>query len=138
MIKRKMLAKKLKELCSAAPPNRWQQRAVAEPMRAVFCGSPDFAVPALDAVVDAGFDVPLVVSQPDRVRGRRGKATPTPVRARGVERGLDTAVLERGKANRVALYERVLALEPDIVLVVAFGHIVREPLLHGGARLGGA
>ncbi|HKK72270.1 MAG TPA: methionyl-tRNA formyltransferase [Candidatus Krumholzibacteria bacterium] len=104
-------------------------------MRAVFCGSPDFAVPALDAVVDAGFEVPLVVSQPDRVRGRRGKATPTPVRARGVERGLDTAVLERGKANRVALYERVLALEPDIVLVVAFGHIVREPLL-GGARLG--
>ncbi len=104
-------------------------------MRAVFCGSPDFAVPALDAVVDAGFDVPLVVSQPDRVRGRRAAPTPTPVRGRALERGLDTAVLERGKANRVALYDRVLALEPDIVLVVAFGHIVREPLL-SGPRLG--
>ena len=100
-------------------------------MRAVFCGTPEFSVPGLDAMLDAGVDVPLVVSQPDRVRGRRAAPTPTPVRARALERGVDTAVLERGKANREALYERVLALDPDVVVVVAFGHIVREPLLTG-------
>ena len=100
-------------------------------MRAVFCGTPDFAVPALEAVVAAGIDVPLVVSQPDRVRGRRAEPTPTPVRARAMRLGLESTVLERGKDERAALYDRVLGLRPDIVLVVAFGHIVREPLLHG-------
>ena len=103
-------------------------------MRAVFCGTPDFAVPGLDAMLDAGLDVPLVVSQPDRVRGRRAAPTPTPVRARALERDVPTAVLERGKAAREALYEQVLGLDPDVV-VVAFGHIVREPLLTG-PRLG--
>mgnify|MGYP001042378860 CR=1 FL=1 len=100
-------------------------------MRAVFCGTPEFSVPGLDAMLDAGLDVPLVVSQPDRVRGRRQAPTPTPVRARALERGVESTVLERGRANRDELYERILDLEPDIVVVVAFGHIVREPLLHG-------
>lgn len=100
-------------------------------MRAVFCGTPEFSVPGLDAMLDAGLDVPLVVSQPDRVRGRRQAPTPTPVRARAIERGLETAVLEKGKATREALYARILDLRPDVVVVVAFGHIVREPLLHG-------
>lgn len=104
-------------------------------MRVVYCGTPDFAVPSLQALVDAGFDVPLVVSQPDRVRSRRGKPEPSAVRARALELGLATAVLERGRVAREELYSRILDLEPDVIAVVAFGHIVREPLLHG-ARLG--
>ena len=104
-------------------------------MRVVFCGTPDFAVPSLQALVDAGVEVPLVVSQPDRVRGRRGRPSPSPVRARALQLDLPTAVLERGKAARSALYDRILGLEPDVVAVVAFGHIVREPLL-SGPRLG--
>ena len=98
-------------------------------MRAVFCGTPEFAVPSLEATVDAGVDVPLVVSQPDRVRGRRGKPTPSPVRARALELGLETAVLEKG--GRADLYARILDTKPDLVVVVAFGHIIREPLLTG-------
>jgi methionyl-tRNA formyltransferase len=102
-------------------------------MRAVFCGTPEFAVPSLDALVEAGFELPLVVSQPDRVRGRRGRPTPSPVRARALELGLETVVLEKG--HRDELYRRVLATDPDVVVVVAFGHIIREPLLTG-ARFG--
>jgi methionyl-tRNA formyltransferase len=102
-------------------------------MRAVFCGTPEFAVPSLAALVAAQIDVPLVVSQPDRVRGRRGKPTPAPVRARALELGLRTAVLEKGA--RDDLYRDILGTDPDVVVVVAFGHIIREPLL-SGARLG--
>jgi methionyl-tRNA formyltransferase len=102
-------------------------------MRAVFCGTPDFAVPSLGVIVDAGIEVPLVISQPDRVRGRRGRPMPSPVRARALELGLETAVLEKGGRN--ALYQQILSLDPDVVVVVAFGHIIREPLLTG-ARFG--
>ena len=104
-------------------------------MRVVFSGTPDFAVPSLDALVWEGFEIPLVVSQPDRVRGRRGQPEPSPVRARAHALGLATAVLERGRAAREELYARILDCRPDVVVVVAFGHIVREPLLHA-ARLG--
>lgn len=54
---------------------------------------------------------------------------PTPVRARARALGLEETVLERGA--RKALYERVLGLQPDLAVVVAFGHIIREPLLNG-------
>jgi len=102
-------------------------------MRAVFCGTPEFAVPALDAMINTGIDIPLVISQPDRVRGRRGKPAPSPVRQCALDHELATAVLEKGQ--RASLYERILATAPDVVVVVAFGHIIREPLLNG-ARLG--
>jgi methionyl-tRNA formyltransferase len=98
-------------------------------MRAVFCGTPEFAVPSLEDLFDAGIEIPLVVSQPDRVRGRRGRPTPSPVRARAIDLGLDTAVLEKGQRDR--LYAVILSTRPDVVVVVAFGHIIREPLLTG-------
>ena len=102
-------------------------------MRAVFCGTPEFAIPALNSMIEAGIEIPLVVSQPDRVRGRRGKPVPSPVRQCALDHDLDTAVLEKGQ--RAALYERILGTGPDVVVVVAFGHIIRDPLLNG-ARLG--
>jgi methionyl-tRNA formyltransferase len=98
-------------------------------MRVVFLGTPEFAVPSLHALVDADLDVPLVVSQPDRPRGRGKLMRPSPVRAQAVALGLPTVTLEKG--GRQALYERILGLRPDVVVVVAFGHIVREPLLRG-------
>lgn len=102
-------------------------------MRLVFCGTPDFAVPSLEALLGAGFDVPLVVSRPDKVRGRRGRPEPTPIRRFAQQHAIETAVLERG--GRAALYDQILGLSPDVVVVVAFGHIIREPLLRG-ARFG--
>lgn len=98
-------------------------------MRLVFLGTPAFACPSLRAVVEAGHDVPLVVSQPDKVRGRRGRPVPTPVRQLAGELGLATMTLLRNRRDE--MYRSVLELEPDVVVIVAFGHIVREPLLHG-------
>lgn len=103
-------------------------------MRLVFCGTPDFAVPHLEAVHAAGHEIPLVLSQPDRPRGRGQKLSPTPVRAAARRLGLPDLTLERGRAAREAMYERVLGLDPEVVVVVAFGHIVRQPLLDGPAH----
>lgn len=96
-------------------------------MKIVFMGSPDFAVPSLEALVEARFDVPLVVTQPDRPAGRGRKMLPTAVKAVALEKGIP--VIEFGKGQRKSVTAAVLAEEPDAVVVVAFGHILREPLL---------
>ena len=57
-------------------------------MRLGFCGSPSLAVPVLQALLDAGHEVPLVVTRPDRRRGRGPGAAPTPVKAAALARGL--------------------------------------------------
>ncbi len=98
-------------------------------MRIVFMGSPDFAVPSLDALVEARFDVRLVVTQPDRGAGRGRKLLPTAVKAAAQGHGLP--VIDFGKGDRKAVTAAVLAEQPDAVVVVAFGHILREPLLSG-------
>jgi methionyl-tRNA formyltransferase len=96
-------------------------------MKVVFMGSPEFAVPSLDALVEARFDVRLVVTQPDRRAGRGRKLLPTAVKEAARQHGLP--VREFGKGDREAVTAAVLAAEPDAVVVVAFGHILREPLL---------
>jgi methionyl-tRNA formyltransferase len=96
-------------------------------MRIVFMGSPDFAVPSLEALVEARHDVRLVVTQPDRQAGRGRKLLPTAVKTCAREQGLP--VMDFGAGDRKRVTEAVLAEEPDAVVVVAFGHILREPLL---------
>ncbi|MCB1183874.1 methionyl-tRNA formyltransferase [bacterium] len=96
-------------------------------MKIVFMGSPDFAVPSLEALVEARFDVPLVVTQPDRPAGRGRRMLPTAVKAAAREHGIP--VIEFGKGQRRSVTAAVLAEEPDAIAVVAFGHILREPLL---------
>ncbi len=96
-------------------------------MRIVFMGSPDFAVPSLDALVEARHDVRLVVTQPDRQSGRGRKVLPTAVKTAARSHGL--SVLDFGKGDRKRVTGAVLAEKPDAVVVVAFGHILREPLL---------
>ncbi len=102
-------------------------------MRVAFCGTPGFSIPSLDAVVSAGHEVSLVVSQPDRKRGRRAAPTPSPLRSRALDLSLPTRCLERGR--RSELYRELIDLDLDVVIVVAFGHIIREPLL-SAARFG--
>jgi methionyl-tRNA formyltransferase len=92
-------------------------------------GSPDFSVPTLDALVEARFDLPLVVTQPDRPAGRGRRVEQTAIKTAAKAHGL--AVLDWGRGDRKAVTEQVLALEPDAVVVVAFGHILRKPLLAG-------
>jgi len=96
-------------------------------MKVVFMGSPDFAVPSLEALIEARFDVQLVVTQPDRPAGRGRKMLPTAVKATALEHNLP--VIDFGKGQGRAVTAEVLALEPDAVVVAAFGHILREPLL---------
>jgi methionyl-tRNA formyltransferase len=96
-------------------------------MKVVFMGSPDFAVPSLEALIEARFDVRLVVTQPDRPAGRGRHLLPTAVKQVAHEHHLP--VREFGRGENGAVSDEVLALEPDAVIVAAFGHILREPLL---------
>ena len=89
------------------------------PRRLVFLGTPAASVPALRALVAAGFDVALVVSQPDRRRGRGGATSPSPVKAAAVELGLPVT-------DQV---DDARTVGADLGVVVAFGEILRADLL---------
>ncbi|MCC8166153.1 MAG: methionyl-tRNA formyltransferase [Planctomycetes bacterium] len=96
-------------------------------MRIVFFGSGEFGIPTLDALLAAGHDIPAVVSQPDRPSGRGGKVRPTPLAARAAEHGL--AVTTPVKPNTPEFEAELRALEPELAVVVAYGHLIGKPLL---------
>ena len=101
--------------------------------RLLFMGTPDFAVPALQALVRGGYPVCGVVTQPDRPRGR-GRATAfTPVRIMAERLGLK--VLQPEKVRDPAFLETFRGLAPELVVVAAFGQILPQEILHG-PRLG--
>ncbi|WP_167298796.1 methionyl-tRNA formyltransferase [Sphingomonas leidyi] len=111
-------------------------------MRVIFMGTPDFAVPALDALVEAGHDVVAAYSQPPRAGGRRGKAlTPSPVHARAEELGIDvrTPLSFRKEPEAIAAFA---ALEADVAVVAAYGLILPQALLdaprHGCLNIHGS
>jgi methionyl-tRNA formyltransferase len=91
----------------------------AHPRRLVYLGTPEAAVPPLRALVEAGFDVALVVSQPDRRRGRGSATTPSPVKAVALELGLPVT-------DQVADATGVGA---DLGVVVAYGRLIKPPVL---------
>jgi len=97
-------------------------------LRVVFFGTPDFAVPSLGALVDGGFRVPLVVTQPDRPVGRHAEPRPSAVGARAAARGLpiEKPLTVRGNAPLFAALE---AAQPDAIAVVAFGRILPVEIL---------
>jgi methionyl-tRNA formyltransferase len=95
-------------------------------------GSPDFAVPSLEAIA-ARHALSLVVTQPARPAGRGRKLEPTAVQRAAGERGLEVFTYEHGR--RAELDARLAALTPDLLVVVAFGHILRPSTL-GLARYG--
>lgn len=94
-------------------------------MRAAFLGTPSAAVPALAALLDVA-DVPLVVTQPDRARGRSGRPVPPPVKLAAQEWGLPVAQPADAPSLGVAI-EAVPAL--DVGIVVAYGRILRPDVL---------
>ena len=99
-----------------------------EPLRVVFLGTPDFAVPSLAALLDAGVSVPLVVTQPDRPVGRHAEPRPSAVGAFAAERGIPVEKPEAVRGN-AALAERIGAERPDALAVVAYGRILPVELL---------
>jgi methionyl-tRNA formyltransferase len=97
-------------------------------MKLAFCGTPEFAVPTLQAVVAAGHEVALVVTQPDRAAGRGMEMQASPVKKTALARGLEV-VQPEGIKNDVQFRVRLEAIRPDAILVVAYGRIIPEWML---------
>ena len=97
-------------------------------MKIVLMGSPDFAVPSLEALVEARHEISLVVTQPDRRAGRGRKLVETAVKCAARDLGLPW--LDFRKSERKRVTEELIAIAPDVVVVAAFGHILREPMLN--------
>jgi methionyl-tRNA formyltransferase len=95
-------------------------------LRIVFAGSPAAAVPSLERLAASDHDVALVITRPDTPQGRKAVLTPTPVAVRGEQLGIPVL-----RAQRLAdePTDAVQALQPDLGVIVAFGGLVREPLL---------
>src|SRR5437762_3895946 len=97
-------------------------------MRVVFFGTPEFAVPSLEALLGEGFDVVAAVTQPDKPQGRsRSTAVPPPVKT--TAEADDVPVLQPERPSDPAFMERLRALAPDVGVVVAYGHILKPDLL---------
>jgi methionyl-tRNA formyltransferase len=91
-------------------------------------GTPDFAVPTLQALIQNGYHIPLVVTQPDRPKGRGRKlVVAPPVKIKALELGLD--VLQPETLNDENFRHRIRQLQPDFFVVLAFGHILSENIL---------
>lgn len=95
-------------------------------MRVIFMGTPDFAVPSLEALLTK-YEVVLVVTQPDKPKGRGKKMVPTPVKACALEHGIP--VLQPEKVKEPEFVEQLRSYEPDLIAVTAFGQILSEPIL---------
>ncbi len=97
-------------------------------MKLVFCGTPEFAVPSLQAVVDAGHEVALVLTQPDRPAGRKLELHVPAVKQLALTLGLPVLQPERLKTNSElrALLEQI---SPDAIIVVAYGRIIPQWML---------
>jgi methionyl-tRNA formyltransferase len=91
----------------------------------VFCGTPQFAVPTLDALVSAGHKVRLVVSQPDRPSGRGQQVSAGAVKQRAVELGLPV-VQPQSIKNNPEFRGRLEELKPQAIIVVAYGRIIPQ------------
>jgi methionyl-tRNA formyltransferase len=92
-------------------------------VKLVFCGTPQFAVPTLQALIAGGHEVALAVSQPDRPVGRSQQLTPPPVKQTALAAGLEITQPEKIK-NNAAFRVMLEAIAPDAIVVVAYGRIV--------------
>ncbi len=93
----------------------------------IFMGTPDFAVPSLQAMAKAGCDVSLVVTQPDRPRGRGRKPAPPPVKAAALDLGYEVIQPETIRSD--VFIDAIRDRRPDLLVVVAFGRILPKILL---------
>jgi len=97
-------------------------------LRLVFCGTPGFAVPTLERLVEAGFRVDLVVTQPDRPKGRGLEVVSSPVKKCAVHLGLPITQPESIK-NNDSFRAQLTALNPQAIIVVGYGRIIPQWML---------
>lgn len=95
--------------------------------RIIFMGTPDFACPTLQKLIDRGENVTTVITQPDRPKGRGQKLMPPPVKELALRHGI--TVLQPQKVRDPAFIEVIRELRPDLIVVVAFGQILPKALL---------
>ncbi|MAG56668.1 MAG: methionyl-tRNA formyltransferase [Planctomycetes bacterium] len=96
-------------------------------MKIVFAGTAEFGVPSLRRLVAEGLAPELVISQPDRPKGRRGTPTPPPLAAEAAALGLP--LYQPQRLNRPEPRERIGALQPDVLVVIAYGQILKPKVL---------
>jgi len=96
-------------------------------------GTPESAVPSLDAILDARHEIPLVVTQPDRPAGRGNAPRPSPVKVRAEAHGLP--VIQPAKVRTPDFQAAIVAASPDVIAVVAYGRILTGSVRQAG-RLG--
>jgi methionyl-tRNA formyltransferase len=94
----------------------------------VFCGTPRFAVPTLDRLVESGFHVRLVVTQPDRPKGRGLELVSSPIKQSALRLGLPIVQPETIKSN-ADFRSRLSDLNPDAIIVVGYGRIIPQWML---------
>ncbi len=99
-----------------------------ESPRIIFMGTPDFAVPSLKALVEDGYNVLSVITQPDRQKGRGRKVIPSPVKQVAADCGLE--ILQPEKVSSPDFCAEVRNRRPDLFVVVAFGQILKVELLN--------
>ena len=97
-------------------------------MRVVFMGTPDFSVGTLRELAKAGHEIVGVISQPDKPKGRGKNLQPTPVKEAAMELGLP--VYQPKKVRDPEFIQVMKELNPDVIVVVAFGQIIPKEILH--------
>lgn len=97
-------------------------------MRLVFCGTPEFSVPTLQALLDRGHEVALVLTQPDRPAGRKMELQQSVVKRAALARGLRVLQPEKIKTN-IELRSELESIGPDAIVVVAYGRIIPDWIL---------
>lgn len=93
----------------------------------VFMGTPEYAVPSLRSLVNEGYEIRAVVTQPDRPKGRRRTPVPPAVKVAATELGLK--ILQPEKSSDPAFLTHIREIQPDLIVVVAFGQILKRALL---------
>ena len=96
-------------------------------MRVLFWGTPDFAVPSLRALDEEGHEIVGVVTQPDRPAGRGRRLKPSAIKQVAIEQGVTVLTPDRPRGDD--FLAEIAALQPDISVVVAYGHILKREVL---------
>lgn len=96
-------------------------------MRVIFMGTPDFAVPSLQALIDRGDDICAVFTQPDKPKGRGHKLQPPPVKELALKHGLQ--VFQPDTLRDEGVQRSIAEMEPDAIIVVAYGKLLPPKVL---------
>ncbi len=96
-------------------------------MKVVFMGTPDFSVPTLNALIDAGHEIVMVVTQPDRPKGRKRKLSPPPVKTAAEKHNIQ--VIQPQDMEEPGVRDTIKKVEPDVIVTVAIGHVLKLDIL---------